>query len=284
MITLFGTRSSTNWETQPGKMDVLNLRQTFESSSGWQIPDLRPSSFVPANLAAWNMPRHREYAAISGGALHFFLDDYRFENVWSSPERLLPRVTAVGASLTPDFSLWRDMPRSAQLWNVYRSRWCGAFWQSHGVEVIPTACWATPDTFEFCFDGIPTGSTVAISSMGIRASEIDRSLFREGVKELISRTNPQLLLAYGQLRHCDDIDLPEVREYPTFWDRRRKQVSDQWEDAAPVAVPDPEAESPKPRSQPVPFPGAEAVREAVAALRAQAVEAARETLVPVLVE
>ncbi|AOZ61242.1 hypothetical protein SEA_DARTHPHADER_1 [Mycobacterium phage DarthPhader] len=265
-------------------MDVLNLRQTFESSSGWQIPDLRPTSFVPANLAAWNMPRHREYAALSGGALHFFLDDYRFESAWSSPERLLPRVAAVGASLTPDFSLWRDMPRAAQVWNVYRSRWCGAFWQSHGIEVIPTACWATPDTFEFCFDGIPPRSTVAISSMGIRASEIDRSLFRQGVKELISRTDPQRILAYGRLRFCDDIDLPDVREYPTFWDRRRKQVTGTWEDAAPVAVPDQEAEKPNPSAEPVPFPGAEAVREAVEALRAQAVAAARETLVPGLVE
>ena len=116
------------------------------------------------------------------------------------------------------------MPRPAQLWNVYRSRWCGAYWQSQGVEVIPTACWATPDTFDFCFDGIPFGSTVAISSMGIRSSKEDRALFRAGMQALLERTQPQLLLAYGRLRFCDDMDLPEVKEYPTFWDRRRKQV------------------------------------------------------------
>jgi hypothetical protein len=236
---MFGTRTSFNWETQPGKFDVLNLRQVFPSANGNGIPDLQPSEFVPTNLAAWNMPRHRDYAAISGGALHFFLDDYRFETVWSSPERLLPRVMAVGASLTPDFSLWRDMPRAAQVWNVYRSRWCGAYWQSQGAEVIPTACWGTPDTFDFCFDGIPEGATVAISSMGIRTNEIDKVLFRTGMQEMIRRTQPKLILAYGQLRFCDDLDLPDVREYPTFWDRRRKQVS-QWEDedqqAAPAAT------------------------------------------------
>jgi hypothetical protein len=221
---MYGTRSSAYWATKPGKFDVLNLRKVFPSSGGNGIPDLQPSTFVPTNLAAWNMPRHRDYAAISGGALHFFLDDYRFETVWSSPERLLPRVTAVGATLTPDFSLWRDMPRPAQLWNIYRSRWCGAFWQSEGIEVIPTACWGTQSTFDFCFDGIPSGATVAISSMGIRSSDIDRELFRDGLKELIYRTQPQRLLAYGQLRFCDDIDLPDVREYPTFWDRRRRRV------------------------------------------------------------
>lgn len=221
---MFGTRTSGNWETQPGKFDVLNLRMTFPSSNDFDIPDLKPTGFIPKNLAAWNAPRHRDYAAISRGALHFFLDDYRFETAWASPERLLPRVKAVGAALTPDFSLWRGMPRAAQVWNVYRSRWCGAYWQSEGVEVIPTACWGTPDTFDFCFEGIPQDSIVAFSSLGIRTDELEQHLFRSGVEELIRRVQPRLLLAYGQLRFCDGIDLPEVKEYPTFWDRRRKQV------------------------------------------------------------
>lgn len=221
---MFGTRTSQNWSDQPGKFDVLNLRELFPSSSDYGIPDISPTDFVPTNLAAWNMPRHRDYAAISRGAIHFFLDDYRFETAWSAPERLLPRVLAVGASLTPDFSLWRDMPRAGQIWNTYRSRWCGAYWQANGAEVIPTACWGATDTFDFCFDGIPEGATVAVSSIGIRSNEIDRTLFRAGLEELVMRTRPRLLLAYGRLRFCDDLDLPDVREYDTFWDRRRKRV------------------------------------------------------------
>ena len=221
---MFGTRSSLNWETQPGKFDVLNLRKVFPSSNEHGIPDLKPTEFIPTTLAAWNMHRHRDYAAQFGGALHFFLDDYRFETAWSSPERLLPRVTAVGAALTPDFSLWRDMPRPAQVWNVYRKHWCGAYWQENGVEVIPTACWGTPDTFDFCFEGIPTNAVVAMSPIGQRSDAVSKALFRAGLQELIRRTEPKLLLTYGRLRYCDDIDLPEVKEYETFWDRRRKRV------------------------------------------------------------
>lgn len=223
---MFGTRTSAYWSTHPGKFDVLNLRQTFESSSAYGIPDLQPSEFVPVNLAAWNMPRHREYAAISGGALHFFLDDYRFETAWSSPERLLPRVEAVGASLTPDFSIWVDMPLAAQVWNMYRSRWLGAFWQSKGIEVIPTSHWGLPQTYQFCFDGIPENSVVATSCVGAWKYKSDRALFRDGLQELVDRKKPSLLLSYGQLRYCDDLDLPEVKEYPTYWDRRRRSISD----------------------------------------------------------
>lgn len=224
---MFKTRSSDNWNTQPGKFDTLNLRMRFPSSNTYGLPDLQPTDFVPSCLAAWNMPRHREYAALSGGALHFYLDDYRFENAWFSPERLLPRVLAVGAALTPDFSVWRDIPRATQIWNTYRSRWCGAYWQSHGVHVIPTVGWGAPDTFDFCFDGIPENSVVSISDVGMREVELDKYLFRLGVEEMIARTRPKLIVAYGRLRYCDSLDLPEVREYSTFWDRRRKQI--EWE-------------------------------------------------------
>jgi hypothetical protein len=223
---MFETRTSENWVDKPGKFDVLNLRDRFPSTNLYGLPDLQPTDFVPTSLAAWNMPRHREYAASTGGALHFYLDDYRFETLWSSPERLLPRVLAVGAALTPDFSVWRDIPRATQIWNTYRSRWVGAFWQSHGVEVIPTVGWGAPDTYDFCFDGIPAGSTVSVSSVGVQNNELAKALFRQGLRELISRTRPGLLLCYGQLRFCDSLDLPDVREYPTYWDRRRKQISE----------------------------------------------------------
>ncbi len=226
---MFGTRTSAYWASTPGKFDVLNLRMTFPSSNEHGIPDIQPTNFIPENLAAWNMHRHRDYAALTGGALHFFLDDYRFETAWSAPERLLPRVQAVGAALTPDFSLWRDMPRATQVFNTYRKNWCGAYWQANGINVIPTACWGAADTYDFCYEGIPSQATVAVSAIGIRSNEIDKTLFRDGLQELVRRTDPKLLLSYGQLRFCDDLDLPEVREYPTFWDRRRKQVAETWE-------------------------------------------------------
>ena len=226
---MYGTRTSNYWQTKPGKLDVLNLRMIFPSSSAYGIPDLDPTSFVPANLAAWNMPRHREYAAISGGALHCYLDDYRFETAWSAPERLLPRVKAVGAALTPDFSVWTDMPMAGQIWNTYRNRWMGAFWRAEGIEVIPSPTWGLPETYQFCFDGVPENSVVATSCMGAWKYKEDRVLFRDGLKELIDRKKPSLLLSYGKLRYCDDLDLPEVKEYPTHWDRRRKTIKHgQW--------------------------------------------------------
>ncbi|GAA1564152.1 hypothetical protein GCM10009678_54060 [Actinomadura kijaniata] len=64
--------------------------------------------------------------------------------MWNKPERALTRLARVGAALTPDFSLWRDVPLVMQLWQVYRARWCGAWLLHHGIQIIPTVSWAGP--------------------------------------------------------------------------------------------------------------------------------------------
>ncbi|MEV0357123.1 DUF4417 domain-containing protein [Nocardia sp. NPDC050697] len=220
VFKLLGTRSSHRWQSKPGRMDSLNLRFVWPTDSRWGIPTLAPCGFEPETLAAWHDPAARVEAA-GYGALHFFLDDYRFERTWTSPEAAATRVAEVGAALTPDFSLWRNMPLAAQVWQVYRSRWVGAFWQHCGLKVIPTVSWGDRETFDFCFDGLPAGATLAVGTVGMRDPEA-RPLFRAGLAELLDRAAPSLLLVYGRLpAECENLDLPRVREYPTFWQTRQ---------------------------------------------------------------
>lgn len=221
--TLAGTKASVNWKRLPGNFDRLNLRIIWPRVNAWGIPELDPEDFVPSSLAAWHSPRDLDQAGLDGGAVHFFLDDYRFESAWNNPLRGLERVRRAGAALTPDFSLWRDMPLAAQMWQVYRSRWLGAFWQRHGMRVIPTGQWSGPESFGFAFDGLPHGSVIAVSAVGVSDS-YGRGLFALGLEELVKRVGPSRLLAYGPLPgECDDLDLPPVTEYQTWWQAKGKQ-------------------------------------------------------------
>lgn len=79
--------------------------------------------------------------------VHFFLDDYQFERVWNDPDRYLPVLNKFRAVLAPDFSMYTDFPFPVQLFNQYRRQWCAAYWQEHGITVIPTICWSTEDSF-----------------------------------------------------------------------------------------------------------------------------------------
>jgi hypothetical protein len=217
------TRSSHRWQEMPGNWDRLNTRALWPAANEWGIPDLPAGRFEPARLVAYTDRRGAERAATVRGteqaaACHFFLDDYRFESVWSKPERALSRCAAVGAALTPDFSLWRDMPRAMQLWQVYRSRWCGAWLLHHGVDIVPTVSWSTPDTYGFAFAGIPTGSVVAVSTVGIWRDPVARELFADGVTAMCEQLQPALVLVYGKPPSEEVWAGSRLRFYPSRWD------------------------------------------------------------------
>jgi hypothetical protein len=214
------TRSSWKWSEMPGNFDVCNTRALFASTNQWGIPDLPRVEWQPDHLLAYN-DRWSCANPPENACVHFFLDDYRFETLWTNPTRPLPRLQRVGTALTPDFSMWSQMPKIMQLWQVYRARWCGAWMIQHGVKVIPTVGWSTSESWEFCFEGIPKWSTVAVSAVGVhRGDEKARSNFAAGLNEMVDQLEPAKILVYGKLP--DIVDMGHYDEnlfkiYPTRW-------------------------------------------------------------------
>lgn len=210
------TRTSDHWKVLPGRFDSVNARWLFASGNHFGIPALKA---YDGQIPKWLVPyrtRVRTKEDPLEGAVHFFLDDYYFERVWARPIKTLSAVAQWGRALTPDFSLFLDWPLAIQLWNVYRSRWCGAYWQSHGVQVIPTVSWSDEQSYEFCFEGIQKGGVVAVSSVGTRLGEAPK-FFEAGYTEMVMAVEPKLVLCYGQLPEGFKSPV-EVEFYPTRWD------------------------------------------------------------------
>ena len=127
-----------------------------------------------------------------------FIDDYQFERIWDTPERYVNVLKQYNCVLTPDFSLYMDMPRAMKVWNIYRSRLIGQYLQNLGICVIPTVSWAERETYTFCFDGIEPGGVVAISTIGCIKDEYARSIWKDGVDYMIDKLKPTAILIYGQ--------------------------------------------------------------------------------------
>lgn len=85
------------------------------------------------------------------------------------------------------------------MYNHYRKHWLGAYWQMHGIEVIPTICWSNRDSFDWCFDGEPVGGTVAVSSVGTQNNKLAKQLFVDGYNEMIKRLQPTTVIFYGNI-------------------------------------------------------------------------------------
>ena len=73
--------------------------------------------------------------------VHFFLYDYKFEDIWNNPDKYIKKLSQYKAVLTPDFSMYIEMNENMQRYNTFRNRWVGAYLADKGIRVIPTVNW-----------------------------------------------------------------------------------------------------------------------------------------------
>lgn len=155
--------------------------------------------------------------------IHFFVDDYQFVRLWNRPDDYISLLTEFGAVCTPDFSLYTDTPKALQIYNHYRKHWLGAYWQMHGITVLPTICWSTPDSFDWCFDGEPTDSIVAVSSVGTQNKPDTMRAFERGYEETLKRLAPSQILWYG---HCPEkYDWNAIKVKPHYDDIVKRRIA-----------------------------------------------------------
>ncbi|MBU5469812.1 DUF4417 domain-containing protein [Falcatimonas sp. MSJ-15] len=176
--------------------DPLFLRNEFETDGKWEIPLIkkRDVELSNVNLIAISDTKYNDREENRRRGVHFFVDDYKFENVYKNPERAIVRLSQYSFVLTPDFSTYSNMNYWRQLESVAHSRWCGAFWQDQGMSVIPTVSWSTSTSFDFCFDGIEEGSIVAVGMIGCKHSKKE---FLYGYDKMLTKINPSTILCFG---------------------------------------------------------------------------------------
>lgn len=178
--------------------NIYNLRLVDiknSSNNFWQMPIIKNDNYIPNELIGFNYAKSsKEHNA----GIHFYLDDYQFERLWNKPEDYIDTLKQYECILSPDFSLYMDMPMPMKIWNTYRSRQIGQYYQKQGIKVIPTLSWAEKDTFDFCFEGIPQESIVSISTIGVKKNKDALGIWKDGVNELTKRINPSTILIYGE--------------------------------------------------------------------------------------
>ena len=177
--------------------DAYNLHLVdFENSTNnfWQMPILRKTDYVPDDLIGFN---YAKTSKEKDCGIHFFIDDYQFERVWNSPEGYIDVLKQYQCVLTPDFSLYMDMPMPMKIWNTYRSRQIGKYWQDLGLTVIPCLSWAEKQTYIFAFEGVEAGGTIALSTVGVNNKKEAIEIWKSGCDEAIRRLKPKTILLYG---------------------------------------------------------------------------------------
>src|SRR5262245_10078833 len=123
----------------------------------FEIPSLRAdrlSTVIPSTVYDGGAVTDPEHTMIvwrsvglsiaSGMIVCSYTHDERFECLCSRPERYTDLFIRHGirAVTECDYSLWVNDDLPVQLFNTYRTRWLGRYWQDHGIDVIPSLSWA----------------------------------------------------------------------------------------------------------------------------------------------
>ena len=197
----------------------------FECNSFYGIPELNATQTTGdkfIRFCDWKECENpEEYIA------HFYYDDYKFMSAWREPNRFLERLLKFKAVISPDFSLYTDFPRALQILSCYRRNWCGAYWAYMGVDIIPDVVWGDKDSYEYCFDGLPKRSTVAVSSVGVKRNKEfngeEDEMFKIGFDEMMNRLEPTTVLYYGDM--IDGLEGNIIR-IPSFYEQKRNYLNE----------------------------------------------------------
>lgn len=234
------------------RTNPLFLRNQFSKHDDvFGIPIIPKPHFKSEELNQLRLIRFdqikNDHGAHYNRMVHFFLYDYNFEKVWLNPNQYIEFLKPYKGILSPDFSMYTEMPLAMQLYNTFRNRWCGAYFAQQGLRVVPTVSWGNPDSFDFCFAGIEKGSVVAVSTYMFHKHgnhSDQKELFLNGYKELLHRIEPEYIICYSEpfpemegniiyvdyslssLQHMNDDIIPEESIKHTYGILTKPTVND----------------------------------------------------------
>lgn len=185
----------TKYEMQKQERKQKIVRSEFKTAGRYEMPIIKKQDFDMDTIALVDYrkvkmnDKENDYKTVQ-----FFCHDWHFENVFDEPEKATECLKQYYAVLTPDFSVYTDMPVALQIWSTFKNRWCGAYWQSLGFKVIPTIEWGDERSFEFCFDGIEQGAVVAVATY----YRSDEEGFLKGYNKMMDVIKPSKVICYGK--------------------------------------------------------------------------------------
>lgn len=189
------TQEKTEYQQEKLLKKLKLVRNEFKTVGKYGMPLIKKQGIDLDKIELWNYTKTKlDDEENNHKTIHFFTYDWLFENVYEKPETTLEKLDQYYALLTPEYSLYWDMPKALQIYNTFKNRWCGAYWQKNGKIVIPTICCAGDESYDFCFDGIEQGSVVAVSTY---CREEYKKEFMKSYNKMLEIVKPSGIICYG---------------------------------------------------------------------------------------
>ena len=153
--------------------------------------DALPGRIVPFDRAASSLR--------PGDWLHGYVHDVRFYRFLSSAEKSYLKIDAAAGYIGADNSMYRDLPIAEQIHSCYLNRAIDYYLHSKGKPVVQNVSWGGWRSYDFCCDGVPENSTIAVSSYGCCRSVVEKSRFEDGFLFVVGRLRPYSVMIHGSV-------------------------------------------------------------------------------------
>jgi len=194
----------------------LDVNHTFSYDSRYDIPILAPyNGPVPKKIIP--------YKAISNASYQdcpcFYMNDSEIPLFQNNIEHYTNRLSKFKYVIAPDHSMYCGAPLPVNLQSLYVNRSVAAYWQEHGLNVIPSFNGGDAKTFDYCLSGMPKNSIIATGNIGVSHSSITQRLWVALVEMAIRELEPTALIIYGT-----KIDFKYSKDLPVYWHDDFKQT------------------------------------------------------------
>lgn len=180
-----------------------DLVRTAEFCGVFELPVLAPPKpfVIPKDTIPFSLRNQtKDYSEF----IIFYEHDIWFADLLTATDDYIDELRNFPGLISPDCSLYRDMPLVLQIANTYMNRAIGHYLQSKGLYVIPNVRWGDERSYttcvlpeKFAFTGIPKHSIVSIGTYGCIQSRENKHYFREGLRAMLDELEPEIVLVYG---------------------------------------------------------------------------------------
>ena len=192
----------------------------------YNFPQLEQINYIPEEPA---YPLNYLKSTVTKGNYwyHCFTAERNFHRLYNSFADYIELLKQTKGLISADFSLFRDYSDEILIEKCRANRLVDYTLQQAGIPMIPTAGFAGESSWEWCFDGLPLHSTVAITTNCLGHDRETHRLFVGGVNTMIKKIHPTAIVVCGKVpdwiskRH-PDIQIIHIKSYSEMWREREK--------------------------------------------------------------
>jgi len=224
----------------PGAIELKPMVKWEYGLSPYDIPHLLLDKLIacPQPILTWTAPDSHipseYYLTILGNGNLFGLpfdktilcchtNDDPLERMWADPLGYAKRLLNRGylGLMTPEYSVGREWSMAERIFNTFRNRYIGYYWQTAGMNVIPSVSHVEVEgDEEFLYAGIPEGVPCISFQTHSHYPEEDMDDRMERLSAsfntAIDIIKPQSIIVYGDAHRDEYIDYAGLRDHKTL--------------------------------------------------------------------